>query len=432
MFLYNILLHLLGLVLAPVHLVKIFFARSRIQKGTLQRLGFFRRKNRILLQNLEKTVLIHAASVGETRAAIPLIKKIYSDSDGYHLILSNVTDTGNLIGQTIDQVYHCLYLPFDFPFAVRRFLRVVRPCKIIIIETEIWPNFIREATRMGIPVYIANGRISEKSFGRYRALRWFFGPILRQVQRIFARTDEDKRRFLEIGVNASQVEVAGNVKFDLAMHDQEESEWVENFRDDLKLPDPDEVDVLCFGSIHPSEDEMVLQTHKRLLDEGQEIVSILAPRHIERQKQLLERIEESGFKGYLRTELPTKKKRLKSGDILVLNTIGELIKAYAVSNVVFVGGSFDQKVQGHNILEACGVGKPVIFGPYMDNFTEIAVVVRQWEAGNWIMDQEELFDSINGLLTNPALARHMGDQARALLRKNQGAVDRIFAAVFRK
>lgn len=121
MFLYNILLHLLGLVLAPVHLVKIFFARSRIQKGTLQRLGFFRRKNRILLQNLEKTVLIHAASVGETRAAIPLIKKIYSDSDGYHLILSNVTDTGNLIGQTIDQVYHCLYLPFDFPFAVRRF-----------------------------------------------------------------------------------------------------------------------------------------------------------------------------------------------------------------------------------------------------------------------------------------------------------------------
>ncbi|MBB5022685.1 3-deoxy-D-manno-octulosonic acid transferase [Desulfurispira natronophila] len=432
MFFYNIVIHLVALLLTPLFLLRFTFFRKRIQKGTAQRAGFFSSKQKMLLQQMQSPVLIHAASVGETRAAAPLIKKIYTDTDGHEIILSNLTDTGHLIGQTFDQVHYCLYFPFDLPFAVRSFLRTVRPRYIIIIETEIWPNFIREAARMGIPVYIANGRLSERSIQRYRAFRWLFAPVLQQINFIFARTEEDRQRFLELGADPQRVRLTGNIKFDAAIHDMEDSQWLSSFREELRLPTDSETRIVCFGSIHPGEDDLVLEVHRRLLEEGHKVVSILAPRHVEREQQVVERVKHKGFRAALRTEVPTQKRRLRSGDILVLNTIGELVRAYAVSHVVFVGGSFISGGQGHNILEACGVGKPVIYGPHMASFSEIAAVVHQWEAGNWVHDENEFFDSINGLLTNPALVQHMSDQAKALLRKNQGAVEAIFSKIFRE
>ncbi len=425
MILYNILLTILFPLAVPYFIIRSLFLRRSMRRSFLQRFGLFSGRKRGILKSMGPKVLIHAVSVGETRAAIPLLKRIAADSD-YKIVITNVTDTGHLIAQTIDQVALTLYMPFDFPFSVRWFLQTVRPEKLIIVETEIWPNLITEAHRIGIPVVIVNGRISDRSYKRYLQWSWFFGPLL-QKTKIFAQTAEDKERFIAIGADPDSVAVAGNFKFDLAVSDEEEHR-LEYIHDEFKLPE-DPIPIFCAGSIHPDEFACMIELHRNLLAEGNSVISIFAPRHPEKVPLLADAVQAAGFHTALRTELPSRKKRLKSGDVLIVDTIGELLKIYSIADVVFVGGSFGA-TGGHNILEACSVGKPVVYGPNMVNFREIARIVKEWEAGCWVTTQVELLESVKGILCNEALATHMGTQGKALLKKNHGAVDMVFAHVF--
>lgn len=427
MLLYNLLLNILAIVLIPWYLLRVLLYRQRLRRGVLQRFGFFSARKRNLLANLPpERVLIHAVSVGETRAALPLIKEIFSRTS-MRILVSNVTETGNTIARTLDEVDQCLYIPFDFRFAVCRFLDQVKPQKIIIVETEIWPNLIFEAHKRGIPVYIINARISDRSFRRYHRLRWFFGPVLQRVQYIFAQSRKDRLRLIDMGAVRQRVDVAGNIKFDQALADATDIE-LDHLYEEFRIP-REGVKVISWGSLHADEDQVAIRTHQRLLDAGEPVIGIIAPRHPEREDQLAQHLTAAGISFTRRTDLPTRKRRFKPGEVLLVNTIGELLKVYRLSHAVVVGGSFDS-TGGHNILEACSLGKPVVYGPNMANFRDIARIVRDWEAGCWVNDEQNLYESLDGIISNPALAQQMGQQGRALLARHRGALQHCFKRIF--
>jgi len=421
--LYDAILFLAALFLVPYYLLR-GATRGKVRRGLGQRLGLFDPARLQVLRGRE-VIWIHAVSVGETRAAIPLIKALRMAYPGYALLLTNVTETGHDIARDLSELDLCLFFPFDFSFVIRRVLTKIDPCLIVIVETEIWPNLIRFARQRNIPVVLVNGRISDRSFPRYMFGRYLLRPILQQFNAFGMQTELDAERIRAMGALPEQVVVTGNLKFDLqaSLPGRDELDQLRvNFCIDEQIP------VWVAGSTHAGEEQIIVDTFQRLIDQGRRLVLVLVPRHPERCKSVAEMLQAKGLPMVMRSVIDQRSELLRSGEILLVNTVGEMLKLYALSDIVFVGGSL-QNVGGHNILEGCLLKKPVLFGPHMHNFKEISRLVLDAGGGMMVDGADDLQNAMERLLDRPQERTAMGKKGYGLLSRNAGATDRTLELI---
>jgi 3-deoxy-D-manno-octulosonic-acid transferase len=421
--LYNILLFLVVLPLLPFHLLVLLF-RGKIRQGIRERFGFYDEGRFSALKGMP-VLWIHAVSVGETRAVMPLIKSLKKRFPGHALVLSNVTETGHEVAESIAELDLCFYFPYDFPFSVERVFRRIDPDLIVIVETEIWPNFMRLAGLHGVPVILVNGRISDRSFPRYQRLRFFLEPLLHQFALLGMQSPLDAERIVAMGAPAERVTVTRNLKFDMQTGGVDRIE-PEVIRRDFRLPD--DCRLWVSASTHPGEEDQVLDVYRRLLDVAADLVLILVPRHPERARAVGELLADRKIPFVLRSEIEKETDHLISGSVLLVDSVGEMLKFFAVADLVFVGGSL-VPIGGHNVLEASLLHKPVLFGPHMHNFKEISSLLIQAQGGQVVADADELYERAAILLADPERGRSMGERGYALLEKNRGATEQTLEAI---
>ncbi len=367
-----------------------------------------------------ETIWVHAVSVGETIAAKSLLKELKRRFPQKKIVLSNVTETGRSISLKLPEADLCLYFPFDYGFAARRILDSVKPSLVIIVETEIWPNFLRAARRREIPVVLVNGRISDRSFVRYKRLRCVFQRVLADFSDFCMQTAEDADRIAAMGANPEKIHVTNNLKYDIPVS-QLNKERFTDLRDAYRIPPP--VTVFTAGSTHQGEEELIIRTYKELTGENRNIFLVLAPRHPERAAKVSELLRSEGIAHRMRSGLDEHSCLFRPGEALLLDTVGELTSLYAISDLVFVGGSL-VPVGGHNILEPASLKVPVIFGPYMSNFREIAEKIIKLNGAVQVADEAELKTAARVLLEDEGKRREIGANGARLLEENSGSTQR--------
>ena len=413
---YNFLIILFFIFSFPYYLVRILFTR-KYRAGLKERLGFINHR----LDNLDasrKRMWIHAVSVGEVIAASLLIKRIKELWPDLIIMLTTVTETGNRTAkEKIKEADVIAFFPLDFSWSVRRFKKSLKPDLCIIMETELWPNFLRILSENGTPIMIANGRLSEKSYSGYKIAKAFFKKVLKSISAFSMQTDSDAGRIAALGAEQSKIYVTGNLKFDQVFRASSQIE--KGIRADLMIPE--ECKVLVFGSTHRGEEEILVGAYKKLRSGFKNLFLIIAPRHPERFGEV-EGILTRNSVSFCRRTLLKRDEVIKT-DAMLLDTIGELSQIYSIASVVFIGGTL-VPVGGHNILEPAVFKKPVFFGKYMHNFREIAELFVNSGGGIQVHDPSEIEQRISDLLSNPEKGEEIGRVAYSLFEKNLGATER--------
>jgi 3-deoxy-D-manno-octulosonic-acid transferase len=374
----------------------------------------------------DESIWIHAVSVGEALTARALIADLREQYPALRLFLSTTTLTGQQIARTrIQGVDAVFFFPFDIPFIVNRTLRLVKPRLFIMMETEIWPNLLRACKRQGVKTMLVNGRISSRSYPRYKLVRPFFREVLRDVDRFCMQSDESARRIIDIGAEPARVLVTGSLKFDSlevpgAAAGRGAGRVLRYFRIPPSRP------VFIAASTLKGEEAPVLAAFAAVRRAHPSTLLILAPRKPERfaEAEALARAE--GLRVVRRTELSVDAE--PRADVVVLDTIGELAFVFQVATVVFVGGSLVDH-GGHNILEPAVHGKPIVFGPHMENFAEIADTFLREQAAIQVADAGSLSTTILRLVGDSVERARLGAAARALVEANRGAKPRTMQAI---
>jgi len=424
-FIYNILLSIASILLSPL----ILFALLREKKyrmGLSQKLGFLP-PHLLLKLSGSRPVWIHAVSVGEVTAAIPLIQEIKKRYPSQKIILSTVTVTGNytatIRAREVDAV---IYFPLDYPFIVKRVIRQIKPKLFIILETELWPNILRELKRNNIPSVVVSGRISNRSYHKYRWGRFFFSKVLDSIHVFCMQTEVDTRRIINIGADKDRVTTVGNLKFDQCVPTVT-TEEKENLYNMLRLKAGQTIFIA--GSTHKGEENIVLEVFKNLKNTYEDLILMLAPRHPERFDEVADLLSHQKLRSIKKTEIKVGQ-ALNHNDIILLDTIGELSKLYSIGTIIFVGGSL-VSTGGHNVLEPVAHKKAVIFGPHMDNFSEISRCLRESGGGFQVDNQEEFLSQAEMLLQNDADRAKLGEKAFEVIAHNQGAINKSMEAIER-
>ena len=419
--LYSFLALLTFVALSPYFVYQAL--RHRKYAGSLrQRLGYLP-----VSFNLDgdDSIWVHAVSVGEVLAARPLISELRRRYPRLRLFLSTTTRAGQqLARRSVTDVDGVLYFPFDWASSVQRTLDLVKPRLFVMIETEIWPNLLRECRRRGIPTVLVNGRISYRSFPRYRLIRPLFRHVLADVDRFCVQGGEAARRLEQLGADPARITVTGSLKFDtldaVPTPGRGRERVLRFFRMSANRP------VLVAGSTLRGEEEAIIRAFNRLRTGGSNPLLVLAARHPERFGEVERLCRSEGLSTVRRTDLPIDAE--PRADAVVLDTIGELAEVYQIATVVFVGGSL-VRAGGHNILEPAVFGKPIVFGPHMENFAEIAEAFLVNDAAVQVRSDRELGTTIVSLTGDPVRCARLGAAARALVDANRGARDRTLAVV---
>jgi 3-deoxy-D-manno-octulosonic-acid transferase len=420
---YSVLIVAFFAVMSPSLLYQALRYRKYI--GSLpQRLGYLPISFNL---DSEHSIWIHAVSVGEVLTARALLPELRERYPKLRLFLSTTTMTGQQIArnnlQYVDEVF---YFPLDFAFIVNRTLKLVRPRLFIMMETEIWPNLLRACDRAGVKTMLVNGRISSRSYPRYRLVRPFFRRVLRHVDRFCMQSDESARRVVDIGAERDRVLVTGSLKFDsleipgTSAADRGRNRVLRYFRMSPDRP------VVIAASTVKNEEEPVLDAFQRIRATLSNAILIIAPRKPERFDDVERLARRAGWNVARRSELRVDAE--PRHDVVILDTIGELAQLYQVATVVFVGGSLVD-TGGHNILEPAVFGKPIIFGPYMQNFAEIARTFLDNAAAVQVRNGRELEAALLDLLGDPVRRARLGAAARALVEANRGARTKTLAAI---
>ncbi len=388
------------------------FVTQAILRGKYRR-GFFERLGRVpAWTGPTRPVWLHAVSVGEVMAATPLARELSARRPDLPLLVSTVTDTGRGVAEQRLRAKQFVFFPLDFGWAVRTVLDRLQPKIVLLTETELWPNFIRACGIRGIPVVLVNGRISPRSFPRYRRVRGLFAWVLQGIRLFCMQTPEDAGRILELGAPKERVHVVGNLKFDLAVAgDPGDGPAV---RQMLGLPPSRPV--LVAGSTHRGEEGPVLEAFQAVRRSIPDSVLILAPRHPERLGEVEGLLEGAGLPWVRRSRLPAE----TTAPVILVDTMGELARLYAAGTVVFVGGSL-VPIGGHNVLEPAAYAQPVLFGPHMGNFAEMGRLFLEQDAGIEVQDANAMAREILRLLQEPRVAGRMGQAGRAIVDTHRGA-----------
>ncbi|MBI2828741.1 MAG: 3-deoxy-D-manno-octulosonic acid transferase [Acidobacteria bacterium] len=373
----------------------------------------------------DDSIWVHAVSVGEVLAARSLISELRRRYPRLRLFLSTTTRAGQqLARRSVTDVDGVFYFPFDWTFTARRTLARVKPRLFVMIETEIWPNLLRECRRRGVRTVLVNGRISYRSFPRYRLIRPFFRRVLADVDRFCVQGAEAARRLAQLGADPARITVTGSLKFDsldvIPTPGRGRERVLRFFRMSSNRP------VLVAGSTLRGEEELIVRAFNRLRTSGSNALLVLAARHPERFAEVERLCRQEGLSTIRRTELAIDAE--PRADAVVLDTIGELAEVYQVATLVFVGGSL-VRAGGHNILEPAMFGKPIVFGPHMENFAEIAETFLANHAAVQLRSWRELDAVILGLMGDPVRRARLGAAARALVEANRGAKDRTLSVV---
>ncbi len=374
-------------------------------------------------------IWIHAVSVGEVLAAQPIVAQLKQQYPERPVFVSTTTETGQrLARERLKSATGVFYFPLDCSGAVRRALRAIRPATVIIMETEIWPNFLREAYESGVPVVFANARISKRSFARYR--RWkflledFFTEALHYAAIFLAQTQEDAARLTEMGAPEERILVTGNLKYDASPPPPGQfGLWLaEQIKAQERWP------VVVAGSVVSGEEEAVLAAYDAVQRQWRRTLMILAPRKPDRFDDASRLAAEAGWNVIRRSQLDLAKPLNENTDVLVLDSIGELAAVYALADAAFVGGSLVPS-GGHNILEPAWFGKPPVFGRSMENFSEMAEQFLAANAGVQVSNGPQLGKVWVQLIENDSLRERMGQSARGLSARNAGATARTLARI---
>jgi 3-deoxy-D-manno-octulosonic-acid transferase len=375
----------------------------------------------------EESIWIHAVSVGEALTARALASDLKARYPRLRLFLSTTTIAGQQVARrSLQHVDAVFYFPFDWTFIVRRTLNLVKPRLFIMMETEIWPNLLRECRKRGIKTVMINGRISSRSYPRYRLIRAFFCRVLGDVDRFCMQSEESARRLIDLGADASRVTMTGSLKFDSleiptpSPHGKPRERVLRFFR----LP-PNRT-VIIAGSTMRGEEAAVLRALARVKATTPNAIAVLAPRQPERFGEVERLARDMGFATMKRSELPIDAE--PRADVIVLDSIGELAQLYQLATAVFVGGSLVNH-GGHNILEPAVFGKPIVFGPHMQNFQEIADAFLANDAAVQVQSDRELDDALSALVTDPVRRARLGAAARALVEANRGAKKKTLAVI---
>jgi 3-deoxy-D-manno-octulosonic-acid transferase len=369
-------------------------------------------------------IWLHAVSVGEVLAASRLVGELDRAFPNHRLVISTTTRTGQTLARERfgrDRVFYC---PLDLPWAVRAYLQALKPKLLILAETEFWPNLLSGCFRRGIPVAVVNARISDRSWPRYRLLQAPWQPILGQIDRVLAQSETDAERLKAIGCRPERVTVAGNLKFDVRAAQQAEATRL------LKSLAP-ALRFIVAGSTLEGEEAALLEVWPRQLAADPQLAMVLAPRHPERFAAVAALLDKSGIPWVKRSswkDLPAEALApLHPGQIVLLDTIGELASVYSLASVAFVGGSVIP-AGGHNPLEPAQFGVPIVMGPYYANFRAITDDLLAHDAVR-IAAKEELAATLIGLLRDSAQAQAVGERARHVFNHQAGATARCVEAL---
>ena len=362
---------------------------------------------------------IHAVSVGEVQAAVPLIRRLLHAYPEKQLVVTTVTPTGAARVRRVfgDRVVH-LYVPFETNGAVKRFFNRVRPTLAIIMETEIWPNLYNECGVRGIPLVLASARISPRSVKSYRRLVPLFREALSHGIVIAAQSEPDAERFRELGAAPERTFITGNLKFDIEV-DPNHFDTGRELRDWLGAERP----VWIAASTHDGEEQQLLEAHRQIRKQHASALLVIVPRHPERFDELARTLRERGI-GFVRRTAGDAVDAMT--DVYLCDTMGEVMGFYAASDVAFVGGSL-VPIGGHNLLEPAVLGKPLITGPHHFNSEDIAERLARSSACIVVQSADELAATVSALFADPARCRALGARARAVLDSNRGALDELLS-----
>jgi 3-deoxy-D-manno-octulosonic-acid transferase len=391
---------------------------GKYRAGLDERLG--RIPTRLVTGAARPAIWIHAVSVGEVLAINGLAEELAKRFPQHRIVISTTTDTGQKLAQSRFGGENVFYFPLDFGFAIRPYLRLLRPELIVIAETEFWPNFLRLAHASGARIAVVNARISDRSRPGYRRFRWLLAGVLRQVDLFLTQTAEDARRLEEIGANAEKVQVTGNLKFDVPAPPT--AAVVASLRAALQRGDSSPV-IVC-GSTVDGEEPLLLQAFRNVLASYPRAALILAPRHPERFGEVAELLDTLGIRFWRRS--------LWSGDpitsgVLLIDTIGELAALYALADVAFVGGSLVPR-GGHNIIEPALHGVPIVVGNHTENFRDIVGLFQSRNAVR-VVGPAELPLVLMELISNPAEREELGRRGAETLRAQMGATQKTVQAL---
>jgi 3-deoxy-D-manno-octulosonic-acid transferase len=443
-FVYSLLMGVAAFATAPYWLIQ-GWRHKKYLSNLRERLGFSLPALAKLPAERPGAIWIHAVSVGEVLSGVPLAKCLKEIYPHRPLVISTTTLTGHdLAKERMPFADALIYFPFDWVFCVRRFLDVVKPSLVVVLETEIWPNFLRESRKRNIPVIFASGRISDRSFARYQKylglvgfyLRPFLASVLSNPAAFLMQTSTDAERVRALGAPADRVAVSGNLKYDMALPDATPfSKWL---ADECKRHD--RWPVIVAGSVVATEEPLALISFGVVQGDFRNALLVLAPRKPERFIPAASFIEESHRKFIRRSELPVagpgitpEEGRNPNGisadiSVILLDSIGELASLYALADGAFVGGSLVE-AGGHNILEPASFGKVPVFGPSMENFAEIAARFVQAGAALQVESPEDAGVEWIHLLKDPDKMKRMGDAAKSLVENSRGALDRVLSEV---
>ena len=402
-----------GLILFCLMYLPTFFIKKKSGDHLFERFGSVPEK-----RGAGKVFWLHAVSLGEALAASQLVKEIRTQFPNIRFAFSTTTRTGRSVLEKIREERDTLfYFPLDFSGVVRRTIARVKPDYFATMEAELWPNLILALKKANVPILLLNGRISDKSYRRYRWVRWLIRPLLRKMNLFCMQYAEDGGRIWRLGAPLEKVHVVGNMKFDITLSKEEITS--DRLREKLGLSREEKLWVA--GSTHPGEERSLLEVYAALSRDYPFLRLLIAPRHPERTNEVAKLIQASHREAQLFSETDPPRGDIPS--IFVLDTVGQLRSLYQIADFVFVGGSLVRK-GGQNLLEPAFFAKPILFGPFMDNFRDIAALFLEKEAAIQVKNQEELMYAARSLLKDEGQKRSLGERAKKVILENQGVVSR--------
>ena len=427
--LYNLLL-LFGLALGVPVIIPVILVSKRWRRTFLPRLGLWSLCPAVSEQRLYKPgarpIWIHAVSVGEILSIEPLVKNLKRHFNHHAIVLTTTTQTGFTIAQNrlAESVAAIGYFPFDLPVCVKRTIRSINPVFVLIVEHDIWPNFLFELQRRHIPVMLVNARLSQKTFARRQRLSFFMKTVFATFSAVCVQSPVDAERFTRLGVPSNKITLTGSVKFDpsdapLAQVDQEQFKHALNLHAAAKI--------FVAGSTHRGEEAILVEVFLKLKKEVPELILIVAPRDPKRARVVCQLFKSAGCSAVLMQEVELGKKS-RHVDVIVIDVLGILKKLYAIADIAFVGGSFVKR-GGHNPIEPAAYSKPILFGPDMSNFAHISHQLEQAEGAIHLNNADHFYAVACMLFNEPDKARKMGINAFNVFQTNRGAVEKTLNVI---